>query len=466
MNSVRCRAQGAAKNEIDMINGSLPRGILRFAVPAMLTNILQLLFNACDMVVVGRFAGSSALAAVGATSSLINLLVNFFIGLSIGANVVVARVLGAGEKSQASRVVHTAVAMSLLCGVLLGGLGVSTCRFFLMSMNTPADVLDQSVLYMRLYFLGAPAMLLYNFGSAVLRARGNTRHPLIFLAIGGIVNVVLNLILVIVFHMAVDGVALATLASQVVSAVLVVWYLTNEQGACRLHWRRLHIDFPAMKEILRTGIPAGLGSMVFSVANMQIQAAVNGFGSAAVAGCAASGSLEGFAYATVYAMEQTSLNFVSQNLGARRIDRIPKVVRVCLLYTAALTIGVGGTEFLLGRQLLSIYTTDPAAIEAGMIRLTIFMLSYLLCGTMDVSASIMRGLGYSMLPTLVTFVGACGFRLLWIRFVFPLHPTLQLLFASYPISWAITAAVHQCCYRAALRKIRRNLAADAPCAAD
>jgi putative MATE family efflux protein len=444
------------KKKMDMVNGPLFWNIILFAVPVMLTGILQLLFNACDMVVVGRFAGSEALAAVGSTSSLTNLLVNTFLGLSVGANVLTAHSLGAKEDKMTEKIVHTAVTMSLVCGVLLSVIGVCACRWCLTKMGSPENVLDLSVTYMRIYFLGMPALMLYNFGSAILRAQGNTKQPLIFLAIAGAVNVVLNLVLVIMFHLSVAGVAIATIVSQTISAVLVVWWLARQPGPCQLHRKSLGIDRRVLLRIFRIGVPAGFNSMVFSFANVQIQSSINMFGSSAMAGSSAASSLEGFVYTSMNSFHQAALNFTGQNVGAGRYDRVKKILWNCFGIATAVGIIMGFGMYALGRPLLSIYTSDPEDIACGMIRLQAILLTYFLCGEMETVVGVLRGLGYAVVPTIVSLVGACGFRLVWIATAFRMHTTLFVLFISYPISWIVTTIAHFICYAYAMHEIKKR----------
>lgn len=442
--------------KVDMVDAPLLPNIIIFAIPLMLTGILQLLFNACDMVVVGRFAGSEALAAVGSTSSLTNLLVNTFLGLSVGVNVLTAHSLGAREYKHTKTIVHTAVTMSLLCGVILAILGISVCKACLRAMGSPEDVLDLSTLYMRLYFLGMPSVMVYNFGSAILRAQGNTRQPLIFLSIAGVVNVILNLVLVIVFHLSVAGVAIATVVSQTISACLVIWWLVKEEGPCQLDLKHLQINMGVLKKIFRIGLPAGLNSMVFSFSNVQIQSSINMFGSAAMAGSSAAASLEGFVYTSMNSFHQAALNFTGQNVGAGRYDRVSKILRSCAFIAVMVGLVMGGAMYLCGRPLLSFYTDSSQDIDYGMIRLQVILLPYFLCGIMESVVGVLRGLGYSVVPTIVSLVGACGFRLVWIETIFQAKPTLFVLFLSYPISWLITSVAHFICYGYARTKMRKK----------
>lgn len=445
--------------EVDMCRGPLLGKILIFAFPLMLSGILQLLFNAADIVVVGRFAGSQALAAVGSTGALINLIINVFIGLSVGANVLVARYYGAGEKEQVSQAVHTSVLLSLLCGVVLIAAGVLLARPLLELMGTPDDVIDMSATYMRIYFCGMPVVMLYNFGAAILRSVGDTKRPLYFLIVAGLINVVLNLFFVIVCGMDVDGVALATVISQVVSAGLILLCLMRMEGPCHLDLHKLHIYKDKMWQIVRVGLPAGLQGCIFSISNVLIQSSVNSFGSVAMAGNTAASNIEGFVYNGMNAIYQTALSFTSQNYGARQYHRISRVMRLCLALVTAVGLGLGLTAVLLHNQLLGIYSSDPQVIAYGTMRMRFVATLYFLCGIMDVMAGVMRGMGYSILPMIVSLTGACGLRILWIFTLFAANRTLSMLYVSYPVSWFITALAHLGCYFWVRRKMPRE---DAP----
>lgn len=442
--------------KMDMVNAPLFPNIIIFAIPLMLTGILQLLFNSFDMIVVGKFAGSEALAAVGSTSSLTNLMVNTFMGLSVGVNVLTAHSLGAREYKQTKTIVHTAVMVSLASGVILAALGICVCRWALEAMGSPEDVIGLSVIYMRIYFLGMPALMAYNFGSAILRAQGNTKQPLIFLSIAGVINIVLNLVFVIVFHLSVAGVAIATVVSQTVSAGMVMWWLGREEGPCQLNLKELHINTGILKKIFRIGLPAGLNSMVFSFANVQIQSSINMFGSAAMAGSSAAASLEGFVYTSMNSFHQAALNFTGQNVGAGRFERVSKILKTCAFIATAVGLVMGSLMYSSGGLLLSLYTDSARDIEFGMIRLQVILLPYFLCGIMESVVGVLRGLGYSVVPTIVSLVGACGLRLVWLATIFRAQPTLFVLFLSYPISWLITSAAHFICYLYAMRRMKKK----------
>lgn len=442
--------------EIDMCRGPLLGKIMVFALPLMLSGILQLLFNAADIVVVGRFAGSQALAAVGSTGALINLIINVFIGLSIGTNVLVARYYGAGEREQVRQSVHTSVLLSVVCGFVLVVVGLVLSRPLLELMGTPEDVIDMSTTYMRIYFCGMPVLMLYNFGAAILRSVGDTKRPLYFLIVAGVINVVLNLFFVTVLGMDVDGVALATVLSQAVSAGLILLCLIKMEGPCHLELKELHIYRDKMWQIVRVGLPAGLQGCIFSISNVLIQSSVNSFGSVAMAGNTAASNIEGFVYTGMNAIYQTSLSFTSQNMGAGQYKRVGKVLKLCLLLVSGVGLALGLTAVLFGNGLLGIYSSDPQVISYGLMRMRIIATLYFLCGVMDVLAGSMRGMGYSLLPMIVSLTGACGLRVLWIFTIFAANRTLVTLYISYPISWFITAAAHLFCYWWVRRKMPKE----------
>ncbi|RHB48077.1 MATE family efflux transporter [Enterocloster aldenensis] len=445
--------------EIDMCNGPLLSKILLFSVPLMMSGILQLLFNAADIIVVGRFAGSSALAAVGSTSSLINLLINVFVGLSVGVNVLVAKYYGGQREKDMSETVHTAVLTSLLSGLFLVILGGIAARPLLHLMGTPDDVLDQAVLYMRIYFLGMPVLMVYNFGAAILRAIGDTRRPLYFLFMAGVVNVALNLFFVIGLGMGVDGVGWATVISEHVSALLVLKSLMEAPGALRLNLKELRIHPKKLKRIVKIGLPAGMQGAIFSISNVLIQSSVNSFGSIAMAGNTASANIEGFVYTAMNAVYQTNLSFTSQNLGGRKYSRINRIMYICLAVVTVVGITLGITAVLAGDLLLGIYSSDAQVLRYGMLRLEIICGTYFLCGIMDCMVGSLRGLGYSVIPMFVSLTGACGFRVLWVFTVFAAYRSLDVLYLSYPVSWAITAIAHMITFRKIRRKIPRQDAA-------
>ena len=435
--------------ELDMTTGALLPKMLRFALPLMLSSLLQLLFNAADIAVVGKFAGDNSLAAVGSTSSLINLMTNIFLGLSIGANVLSAKYTGAGDKERTNKVVHTAVTISLLSGVVLTVIGLIFAPQFLALMDSPENVIGLASLYMRVYFLGMPAMMFYNFGSSLLRSKGDTKRPLYYLTAAGVINVILNLLFVIVFRMDVAGVALATIISQYMSAGLVFRCLVKEEDeAFRVVISKLKIDGATLWSLVRIGVPAGLQGVVFSLSNVVIQSSINGFGEIIMAGSSAAASLEGFVWVSMNAFHQAALTFTGQNIGAKKYSRINKI-----LYCAegcAMVAGLvfGNLAFLFGRPLLSIYTDSAASIDAGMTRLAIICTTYLLCGMMDTIVGSIRGMGYGVTPTIVSMIGACGLRLIWIFTIFqiPKFHTPEVLFTSYPVTWTLTFLAHLVCF--------------------
>ena len=441
------------KYEMDMTEGALLPKVLMFSLPLIASGVLQLLFNAADMVVVGRWAGKECLAAVGSTGSLINLMVNVFIGLSVGGSVSVAKAFGANDPAEVHKSVHTAMSLAIIAGLAVGLIGFLFCRPLLKLMDNP--VLDLATTYMKIYFLGMPFNMIYNFGASILRAVGDTKRPLIYLTIAGVVNVILNLILVIGCHMDVDGVAIATVASQAVSAVLVVLCLMRSHGVVHLDPKDLRIHKRQLIEIARVGLPAGLQGSLFSISNVLIQSSVNSFGEVVVAANSAGGNLEGFVYTAMNAIHQAALTFASQNLGAGKIRRVRRSAWVCVATVAVIGLLFGNLMLLFGRPLLSLYLDDPTAIdprtgvtvlEYGMKRLSYMLPLYCLCGLMDVMVGTLRGIGYSVMPMIVSLTGACLFRVVWILTVFAANPTLDILYVSYPISWALTFGVHLLCY--------------------
>lgn len=448
--------RGSGSYEMDMCNGPLLGKIIMFAVPLMLSGILQLLFNAADIVVAGRFAGNEALAAVGSTGSLINLLINVFIGLSIGTNVLVAQYYGAKRDKDVSETIHTAILTSLICGTVLIVIGISLAKIMLIWMGTPDDVLDQATLYMRIYFVGMPVMMLYNFGSAVLRAVGDTRRPLYFLLLAGAVNVVLNLFFVIVFGMGVAGVAVATVISQAISAILVLRCLMKSEGCLRVHWKNLKIHKHKLLRMIRIGVPAGMQGAIFSISNVLIQSSINSFGSLTMAGNTAASNIEGFVYNAMNAFHQTALSFTSQNLGGGKPERIKRVALLCQVLVFAVGFVMGMGAYLLGNQLLHIYSTDAQVISFGLQRMRIICTTYFFCGMMDTMVGVLRGLGYSIMPMIVSLMGSCVLRIVWVFTIFAWNPTLFVLYLSYPISWVLTWSAHVVCYFAEKKKWDRK----------
>lgn len=451
---------GKSKNkkyEMDMCSGSLLKKIVIFYVPLMLSGVLQLLFNAADIVVVGRFAGNEALAAVGSTSALINLLVNIFIGLSVGANVLVARYYGAGQKNELSEMVHTAIMTSILGGLFLVVFGGVLAQPILTLMGTPGDVIRHSVLYMRIFFVGMPAMMVYNFGAAILRAVGDTRRPLYYLLMAGVVNVVLNLIFVIVFSMGVAGVAAATVISQTISAFLILRCLSCTESDYRLNLRKLRIIPGKLGKMVQIGVPAGLQGALFSISNVLIQSSVNSFGSIAMAGNTAASNIEGFVYTSMNAFYQTNISFTGQNYGARNYRRIGKILLICQVLVIGVGWMMGNAAYLFGGTLLRLYSTDAEVIQYGIRRLGIIATTYFLCGMMEVMVGSLRGIGYSIMPMLVSLTGACLFRIVWIYTIFQKNHSLHTLYLSYPISWILTFTAHLVCFGVVYRKLWKNV---------
>lgn len=449
----RRKVMSAKKYEMDMCNGPLLSKILVFSIPLILSGILQLLFNAADMIVAGRFAGNVALGAVGATSSLINLLINVFVGMSVGSNVLVAHFYGADREEELSQTVHTSVALSLVSGVVLGIAGVVLARPLLFLMGTPDDILPHAVIYMQIYFAGVPGMLLYNFGSAILRAVGDTKRPLYYLLFAGVINVLLNLFFVIVLQIGVAGVALATILSQFISAGMVVRCLIKEEGAYRLNLRAIRIYPDKVLRILRVGLPAGFQGAVFSISNVLIQSSVNSFGSIAVAGNTAAQNLEGFVYNAMNAFHQTAVSFTSQNMGARKIDRVKKIMWICVGCVTVTGVVMGFGCLFFANELLSVYSTDSQVVSYGYQRLLIIFSTYFLCGVMDVLVGSIRGMGYSIMPMIVSLLGACGLRMLWVFTVFAAYRTPESLYISYPVTWTVTLLVHFACFMVGYKKM-------------
>lgn len=446
------------KYEMDMCSGSILKKMLMFTLPLMLSSILQLLFNAADIVVVGRFAGDNSLAAVGSTTALINLLTNLFVGLSIGANVTAARNYGGKREDALSRTVHTAVTISIISGVILTVIGVVGTKEMLRLMSTPDEIIDLAADYLRIYFAGITATTIYNFGSALLRAIGDTKRPLYYLLAAGAVNVVLNLLFVIVFKMDVSGVALATIISESLSAFLVIRCLMRETGAIKLDLKKLRVHKAELISIIRIGLPAGFQGIVFALSNVVIQSSVNLFGNIVVAGNSAAANIEGFVYMAMNSFYQATLSFMSQNFGAGEYKRLNKILACGELCVVVVGLVLGNAAVLFGNQLLSIYSDSPEVIAAGMVRLHYISKVYFLCGIMDVLVGALRGIGYSVLPMVVSLLGACGLRLLWIATVFqiPQFHKVEVVYLSYAITWIITAGVHFLCYIIVRKKVTKK----------
>lgn len=444
--------------EMDMCHGALFKKLIYFAIPLILSSVLQLLFNAADIIVVGRFSGAHALAAVGSTSSLINLLVNLFMGISIGANVLLGRYYGAGQYDDASKTVHTAMITAMVGGTLLIAVGIFFAAPLLEMMGTPSDVIALSTLYMRIYFLGMPAFAIYNFGAALLRALGDTKRPLYFLSFSGVINVLFNLFFVIVLHMGVAGVAFATILSEMISAGLILWCLHGSEGVLQVRLRELHFDRDKFIEMLRIGLPAGLQGVVFNISNVLIQSSVNSFGSLVMAGNTAANNIEGFVYVSMNAIHQTAVSFTSQNYGAKQYHRIDRILLECLAIVTVVGLVFGGGAYLFGSILLSVYSTDPIVIQYGLNRLSIICTTYFLCGIMDVCVGSLRGLGYAIMPMIVSLSGACLLRVIWIFTIFQMFHTQFSLYISYPITWIVTAMTHIICYLVVRKKWKNGMA--------
>lgn len=440
-----------------MVNGSIMDKMISFALPLMLSGILQLLFNAVDIIVVGRFSGSQSLAAVGSTSSLINMLTNLFIGISLGANVLAARFYAAGKHKEMSETVHTAIATAFVSGVIMIFVGIFLSRPALELMDTPSDVIELSTLYIRIYFLGMPFFMLYNYGAAILRAVGDTKRPLIFLVISGVVNACLNMLLVIVFHLDVAGVAIATVISQVISCVLVIGCLYKTDAVYRLRFKKLRIKKKYLVQIFRIGIPAGLQSTLISFSNVLLQSSVNSFGSIAMAGYTAANNILSFLYMAANAVTQACMSFTSQNFGARKPKRMDRVIIDGMILQFIICLTLGTLAYVFGSQISSIYTDNSDVIKSSVEILALTTIPYFLCGIMDAWPGIIRGMGRSTVPMILCLIGTVGVRILWIFFFFPHHRTLRYLFISYPVSWIATILMQLAYFFIIRKEIHREL---------
>ena len=445
------------KYEIDMCNGSIMDKLISFSIPLMLSSILQLLFNAVDIVVVGRFSGSQALAAVGSTSALISMFINLFIGVSLGANVLAARFYASGRAKEMSETVHTAITFALISGVVMSFVGIFFAKGALGLMDTPEDVIDQSALYMRIYFTGMPFLMLYNYGAAVLRAVGDTKRPLLFLIIAGVTNAGLNMFLVIVFHMGVAGVAIATVISQLISCVLVLRCLYKTESIYQLRFSKLTLKWRYLKQIFLVGIPAGIQSTVINFSNVLLQSSVNSFGSIAMAGYTAANNIFGFLYAAVNSVTQACMSFTSQNFGVGKWKRMDKVLINCIILSVSVALILGGGAYIFGPDLLKIYTSDPEVIQCGMEVLLYTTVTYFMCGLMDLFPGALRGMGHSAVPMILSVIGTVGTRIVWIFLVFPAHRSLDILFISYPASWIITIILQVICFLSVRKKLHRRM---------
>ncbi|MBQ3792109.1 MAG: MATE family efflux transporter [Clostridia bacterium] len=442
----------------EMTNGPLFGKIVRYTIPVILTGVLQLLFNAADLVVVGQFCGQTSVAAVGATGALINLIVNLFIGLSVGAGVTAARSLGAGREEETQEVVHTAIPTALIGGIILTAVGLIFSHFFLTLMGTPDDVIELSTLYMRIYFCGMLGSMVFNYGAAILRAAGNTEGPLAYLTLSGVVNVILNVIFVVLFQMDVAGVALATALTQTLSAVLVVRDLMKRTDALHLDLLKLRISRCTLVKMIKIGLPAGIQGSLFSISNVLIQSSVNSFGSVVMSGNSSAANLEGFIYVSMNAFHQTALNFTGQNCGAQKYDRVKKVATICILDVGIVGAAFGTLMYTLGPILLKLYLpTSPEALEIGLVRMSVICLTYFSCGMMDVMTGVLRGMGSSLMPMLISVLGVCGLRILWIETVFRLEEFHNLisLYLTYPMSWVLSFCCQLIAFLILFRKMKK-----------
>ena len=442
--------------EIDMCNGSIMDKLISFSLPLMVSGILQLAFNAVDIIVVGRFSGSQALAAVGSTTALINVFTNLFIGISLGANVLAARLNAARKDREMSETLHTSITLALISGNMMAVIGVLLAKWALEIMGTPDDVIGQSALYMRIYFMGMPFFMLYNYGAAILRAIGDTKRPLIFLIISGIANAALNMTLVILFHMGVAGVAIGTIISQLISCVLVLTCLYRSEGSYQLRFSKLKINGAYMEQIFQVGVPAGIQSTVINLSNALLQSSVNSFGSIAMAGYTAANNILGFLYMSVNSITQACMSFTSQNYGVGKLKRMDKVLRDCAILSISIAAVLGGLAYSFGPQILTVYTSDPKVINCGMEILAYTSITYFLCGIMDLFPGALRGMGYSAVPMVLSVIGTVGTRIVWVFGIFPNHRSLSVLFVSYPVSWIITIVLQVVCFYFVRKRVHQK----------
>lgn len=445
-----------SKYEIDMCNGSILDKLVSFSIPLMLSGILQLLFNAVDIIVVGQFTGNEALAAVGSTTALINVFVNLFIGISLGASVLAARFYATGQEKEMSETVHTSITLALISGIAMGIIGVIVAKGALELMDTPDNVLNLSTLYMRIYFMGMPFFMLYNYGAAILRAVGDTKRPLLFLIISGATNVVLNLLLVIQFHLGVAGVAIATVISQCISCILVLRCLYLSDGSYQLRFNKLGMKTRYVKQIFQIGIPAGIQSTIINFSNVLLQSSVNSFGSVAMAGYTAANNILGFLYVSVNSITQACMSFTSQNYGVRKFKRMDKVLLECLGLMVIVALVLGGGSYLFGAELMHIYTKSTKVIECGVDIMLYTTVTYFLCGIMDLLPGALRGMGHSTVPMILSVIGTVGTRIVWIYVIFPCHRSLDFLFISYPVSWLLTIVMQVICFYFVRKKVHNS----------
>ena len=447
--------------EIDMCNGSIMNKLISFSIPLMISGILQLAFNAVDIVVVGRFSGSESLAAVGSTTALINVFTNLFIGISLGANVLAARFYAAGREKEMSETVHTAITFAIISGVVMALVGLFFSRGALELMGTPDNVINLSTLYMKIYFLGMPFFMLYNYGASILRAVGDTKRPLLFLIVAGVINACLNLLLVIAFHLGVAGVAIATVTAQFVSCVLVLRCLYKSDSSYQLRFSKLMIKKVYLGQIFQVGIPAGIQSTVINFSNVLLQSSVNSFGSIAMAGYTASNNIFGFLYVSVNSFTQACMSFTSQNYGVKKLKRMDRVLIDCMILSAVVTLILGSSVYIFGPELLHIYSNQADVIKYGMEIFSYTTVTYFLCGLMDLFPGALRGMGYSTVPMILSIIGTVGVRIIWIYGLFPSHRSLTFLFLSYPVSWIATIIMQVICFWFVRKKIHRTMAVTA-----
>ncbi len=442
--------------EMDMTTGNLPKKILTYALPFIATGTLQLLFNTADVIVVGRFAGVQALAAVGSTSSLINLIINLFMGFAVGVSVLVSQYFGANNHKGVHQTVHTAIAIAGICGIGVGVFGIVAAKSLLQLMGSPDDVIHLATLYLQIYFVGAPFLLLYNFGAAILRAVGDTKRPLFFLTIAGTVNVLLNLLLVTQFRLGVAGVAIATTISNGISAFLVLLCLHQSESSYRLSLRNLKIHKSKLRDMIKIGLPAGIQGSLFSISNVLIQSTINSFGSVVMAGNAAAHNIEGFTYTAMNSVSQTALAFTGQNIGGKQYKNLKIIFIWCSVYVTLIGLIMGGCSYLFANPLVRIFNADPVVIEAGTTRLLYICVPYFLIGLSEVFVGMLRGMGYSLLPMIISVVGICGLRIAWIYSAFVWFPTLATVYLSYPISWTVTGITQAICLFIILNKFTKS----------
>ena len=445
---------------MDMLRGSLSGNIIRFALPLAGSSMLQQLFNAADTAIVGRFDGRQALAAVGSNTMVISLFVNMFVGLSIGANVVIAKYVGQRQEEKIKKSVHTVMFLAVLSGLFLLVFGQMTAEKILTLMQTPEDVMAQAVLYLKIYCLGMPFMMVYNFGAAVLRCKGDTRCPLYALILSGILNVGLNLLFVVAFKMGVAGVGIATVIANGVSGSFVCCFLMQEKGSMHLSVKAMQLDKKYLKEVLQVGIPAGIQSTVINLSNALLQSSVNSFGSVAMAGYTAANNIFGFLYMSVNAVTQSCMSFTSQNYGVKKLKRMDRVLLDCMILSVGVTLTLGCGAYFFGPELLKIYTSDADVIRCGVEVLAFTTVPYFCCGIMDLLPGALRGMGYSGVPMILSIIGTVGTRIVWIFGLFPAHRSLSFLFISYPVSWILTILMQAVCFCFVRKHVHQSMNRD------